>query len=128
MSAATLRDQATTAVAGSVVCWALAAGAVALLHRSLEARFPGSCVAVSVTVIVMMAFAYMRVAARDATIDQALLIGIAWGLLTIVAEIVDVTKFSPTYPLLGSPAHEAFRDVMLIAWIGAPALFARRRS
>lgn len=128
MSAITLRSQATTAVAGSVFFWAVAAVAVAGTHRFLEARSPASCLAVSVLLIVSIAFAYMRVAARGATMDQALFVGVAWAFLAVIAESVDVTHSTPHYPLLGSPAHEAFRDLMVIAWIAAPALFARRRS
>lgn len=128
MSETTLRYRATTTVAGSFLFWVLTAGAVATAHRYLEARFPGSCLVLSIMAIVLMAFAYMRLVARDATLDQALVIGIGWGVLAILAEVIDITSFTPTYPLLGSPAHEAFRDLMVIAWIGAPALFARRRS
>lgn len=128
MGATTLRYRAATTVAGSLFFWVLTAGAVATAHRFLESRSPGSCLVLSITAILLMAFAYMRLAAPEATLDQAVLVGLGWGLLAILAEVIDITSFSPTYPLLGSPAHEAFRDLMVIAWLGAPALFARGRE
>ena len=86
-------------------------------------------IAVKVIVIVAIAYTYMRWTRRDATVEAALVTGIAWALLSIAAEVV-VSSWSRGgwYQLLGSPRGLVWRDVLLLAWIGAPALFARRRA
>ena len=128
MSETTLRYRGTAAVAGSLFFWVITAGTVAAAHRFIEPRSPVACLALSLLAITTMAFAYMRLAAHDATIEQAIFVGLGWVTLALLAEVIDVSSFTPTYPLFGSPAHETFRDLMVIAWIAAPALFARRRA
>ncbi len=128
MSATILRHRATAAVAGSLFFWVITAGAVAAAHRFLEPHSPVACLALSFLAIITMAFAYMRLVAREATIDQALFVGLGWVTLAILVEVIDVSRFSTTYPLFGSPSHEVFRDLLVIAWLAAPVLFVRRRS
>ena len=46
-----------------------------------------------------------------------------------VVEVFEAsTKGRGWFDLIGSPAHPLIRTVLLIAWVGAPALFVRTRS
>ena len=99
--------------------WAVAAALV--LAMPIEA--------VKVVAIVAAAFAYIRFTARNATFEHALLVGAAWVILAIVAEVFEASRSGHGwFDLVGSPAHPAARALLLIAWVGAPALFVRTRS
>jgi hypothetical protein len=87
------------------------------------------CAAAKLAIIVLAAFAYMNLAARRATLDRALLVGAAWLLLCVVVEVTMSTHVHHAWTdLLGSPDHPVVRDVLLIAWVATPMLFARRRA
>ncbi|HEV7243042.1 MAG TPA: hypothetical protein VGQ36_27695 [Thermoanaerobaculia bacterium] len=109
--------------------WALAAFLVFETHQLL-APIPALGVALGkIVVIVAVAWAYMRLASPAATLDHALLVGIVWFALGIGAEIaMTFNAHHAWFFLLGSPASSALRAVMLAAWVGTPALFARNRS
>jgi hypothetical protein len=82
-----------------------------------------------VVVIVAVAFAYMRLTARSATLDHAVAVGVAWLLFDIVAELVTATVVGHGwYELIGSPAQERMRDLVMVTWLAAPAIFARARA
>ena len=128
MNTLTLRSHATTAVSFTVIFWAIAAIGVAAAHRIIGLASPGASTAVQIVVILAAAAAMTIVGPRGATLDQALFAGVAWALFSIIAEIVASTNLShPWFALVGSPAHPMLRDLLLVTWIFAPALFARRR-
>lgn len=119
MSTVSLRHPVTMSCAVAVAFWIPAAFAVAVVHLT----------AAKLVIILATAYAYMRIGARECTVDAALLAGIAWALLGIVAELVISAKASHGwFALLGSPRSAVEQDLLLMAWIAAPALFARRRS
>ncbi|SRR6266568_2669922 len=102
----------------AVLFWAVAAALV--LGSKTEA--------VKVCAIVVIAFAYVRVM-REATLEHAFLVGVAWLVLAIAVEIFEAfTTGRGWFDLLGSPVHPIQRAVLLLAWIGAPALFVRNRA
>jgi len=66
---------------------------------------------------------------RRATIDHALLVGVIWLILGVIVEVATSAHVHHAwFELLGSPAHPAIRNVLLVTWVGAPALFARYRT
>jgi len=76
--------------------------------------------------ILVAAFLYIRLTARHCTVDHALLVGIAWLLLDIAAEIATASHPGKGwFALTGTPMKPVVRDVLLLAWVAAPALFAR---
>ena len=102
-----------------VLFWAVAAALVLAVPFEV----------VKVIAIVAAAFAYIQFTARKATLDHALLVGAAWVVLAIVAEVFEASRSGHGwFDLVGSPAHPASRAMLLIAWVGAPALFVRSRS
>ena len=126
MSTLTLRNRTATAIAVILPYWLVAALLIAAIDFLLDPVSLAVAVVAKVISILLVAFAYMRIGAPEATIDQALFTGIAWGFLTIAVEVFAVTSLHRQWtPLLGSPAHTASRDLLLLVWIGAPALFAR---
>jgi hypothetical protein len=70
---------------------------------------------IKVAIIVAVSFLYMRLTARDATLDHALVAGAAWLALAIAAEIITAGK-----------ADLLVRHALMFTWIVAPALFATR--
>ncbi len=73
--------------------------------------------------IVLAGLAYTRLTVRSASIQHTLGVGVAWAMLCIVAEL------ALHVPLLGGPtAHPVYRDLLLLSWIAAPALFTRQRG
>jgi hypothetical protein len=116
---------ATTA-ALVITFWSIAAAAVAILHQRIDATSPVASVAVKVAAVVVVAAAYIRLTAARTTVDNALLVGTAWVVFGIAAEIaVTTTSGRQWFALLGSPANFILRSVLLIAWVIAPALFIR---
>ena len=110
MSVITLRQYTTFKIATLVVFWAAAAAVVAANHL----------VAVKCAVIVVAAFVYKHVASRP-TVEDAFVTGICWSLLSIIAEAIAVIALRGRgYGLVTTP--------VLMTWIAAPLLFARRRS
>jgi hypothetical protein len=116
--------RASTRAALAAACWAAAALFVAIAHSIVPA--PVAAVVIEVVAIVMMAAAYIRIAAPEATLDHALFVGTTWVLLAMAVELI-MTAHSGRqwFALLGTPANGGLRCVLLIAWVIAPALFVR---
>lgn len=111
-----------------VLFWIIAALIVAWAEGTLGYASPIACVAVKTCAIIMVAFAYMKLTTRQATLDHALFVGVTWLVLAIVAEIVETGHLGHDwFELLGSP-DSGLRNVLIISWIVAPALFARQRE
>ena len=111
-----------------VLFWVVAAALVLAANYWLEPLSPALDGAVKVGVLFAVAFGYMR-AMREATLEHALLVGAAWLVLAIVVEIFEAsTTGHGWFDLIGSPAHPVIRAVLLIAWVGTPALFVRTHA
>lgn len=111
----------------ATVSWAVAALLV-VQCRGFDDVSPIECVALKLTAIGGVAFLYVKFM-RHVTLDLALVTGIAWIALSIVTEVVAASYLGHGwYGLLGSPAHEAPRAVVMLAWAAAPAAFANARS
>jgi hypothetical protein len=117
---------------GRAFCAALAAAswiAAALLvgiANSELASSPVAAVVIEVLAILIMATAYLKIAAPEATLDHALFVGTAWVLLAIATELIMTAESGRQwFFLLGRPENGALRCVLLIAWLIAPALFVR---
>lgn len=118
------KRRASTRAALAAACWAAAALFVAIAHSIVAA--PVAAVVIEVIAIVLMAAAYVRIAAPEATLDHALFVGTTWVLLAMATELI-MTAYSGRqwFALLGTPANGGLRCVLLIAWVIAPALFVR---
>ena len=123
------RDVRYAAAAASLVAfWVVAAVGVITADQVLQPLSAGACLAAKLGVIGLIAGMYMRFSARDATIERALFTGIAWATFSIAAELIIISRYDRSwYPFFGPPSNAAFRNVLLIAWIGSMTLFARER-
>jgi len=111
-----------------VVSWILAAALVLAANAWIEPFSPVLDGAAKVGALIAVGFVYMRVM-RQSTLEHALLVGSLWLTMAVVVEVFEAsTTGRGWFDLLGSPAHPIIRTVLLIAWVGAPALFARTRS
>ncbi len=129
MNAITLRRHATATIALTLIFWAAAAVLVISVHDILEPVSPAGCAIVKMLAILGIAFAYMRLRRDEVTVDAALYIGMLWAALAMITEVVASTHWGRGwFVLLGSPDRKILRDALLLAWIAAPALFARRRA
>ncbi len=109
-----------------VMFWLLAATLVVAAHVQIGSRSQGAACVAGIGAMIVAAFGYMRVAARDCDVSHALAVGIAWLVLSIAAEIALTSRTGHGwFLLLGAPAHPLLRNIDLFAWIYAPALFAR---
>ena len=112
-----------------VLFWAVAALLVASVHRTIDPISPGGNAMAKIGILILIAFAYIKLTAREATIDHALFVGLVWVVLTIAAEMTITTITGRGwFLLLGSPSNSALRYLMLFAWVSAPALFTHARS
>jgi len=119
------KRRASTRAALAAACWAAAALFVAIAH-SMMASSPVAAVVIEVIAIVLMAAAYIRIAAPEATLDHALFVGTTWVLLAMATELIMTARSGRQwFALLGTPANGGLRCVLLIAWLIAPALFVR---
>ena len=109
-----------------VLTWIAAAILVATAHARLDAVSAGGSAAAVAAVIVLAAFLYMRLFARDASTSHALAVGIAWLALSVAAEMIATrTLGHGWFALLGTPARPVLRNFFLFVWIFSPVLFAR---
>ena len=109
-----------------VLFWILAAAPVVGAHTLFDGMMPAGAVAVKIAAIVGAAWLYTRLCARDCTVDSALLVGITWLMLDIAAEIATTRYLGRGwFDLIGAPEKTALRDLLLLTWVIAPALFAR---
>jgi len=112
-----------------VLFWAIAAVLVAVAHLTLDRVTPWGSAAVEIGSLIFVAYCYMRFAGRAATIDHAMLVGVIWLLLAIIAEIViGAQVHHGWFGILGSPERPMLRNTFLFVWIFAPSLFARRQA
>ena len=119
-----IRSHPFRTVALVLLFWVTAALMVLIAHE-LDVFTTSGAVAVKAIAIVGAAFLYMRFAARGATVDHAMLVGISWLMLDIGAEMIATSSAGQGwFVLIGSPAQSTLRDVLLVTWVGAPALFA----
>ena len=119
----TSRLMATTARV--VLFWAIAALLVIWIDRGVSPRSPAGGAMLKVVVMLAVALAYMRIVEPRATLDHALFVGVTWLVLAVSAEIViGFESRQGWYELLGSP-DSALRNVVMIAWLAAPALCVR---
>ena len=110
-----------------VLFWGLGAILTVAAHLATVPMTPRVAVAAKLGAIFVAAYAYMRLAARNAPVEHALVVGVSWLALGIVTEIVMAAAGGHGwFELLGSPEKPMLRDVLLFAWIVAPALFARQ--
>jgi hypothetical protein len=117
---------ATTAVL-VLFFWMIAAALVIAAHVEIEPRSLKAGAVATIAVLVLTAYAYSRLAARQAGVTHALGVGIAWLALAIVTELALATQTGHGwFYLLGSPEKPLLRNIYLFVWIFAPALFARR--
>jgi hypothetical protein len=113
----------------AVLLWAAAAVLVLAANYEIESISPALDGAAKVGAIVLAAWAYVRLCAPHATLEHAVVVGVAWLVFAVVVEVFEAsTTGRGWFDLIGSPAHPALRALLLVAWVGAPALFVRARS
>ena len=120
--------RAAVRMAMLAVFWAAAAGLVLAADRIVDPWSAAAGLCAKVAAIFLVSFAYMRLAGRHATVDQALIAGAAWLALDIVVEVAAArVSAHGWFGLIGSPHEPVLRQILLIVWILAPAAFARQR-
>jgi hypothetical protein len=108
--------------------WIAAALVVTIAHSQLPSS-PIAAVAIEVFAIMIIAAAYIRIAAPAATLDHALFVGTTWVLLAIATELIMTAESGRQwFFLLGRPENGGLRCVLLIAWLIAPALFVTNQE
>jgi hypothetical protein len=110
-----------------VLFWMAAAALVTTAHAELGRRSPEAAAVATFATLIVTAYAYSRLVARQAGVTHALTVGTTWLMLSITAEVVLTTRAGHAwFTLLGSPDRPLLRNVLLFAWIFAPVLFASR--
>lgn len=108
-----------------VLFWVIAATPFVALHVRSQSMPPDAAACIKVGAIIVAAFCYTRWGARACTVDQALLVGITWLLLDIGADLAATRYLGSNVEFIGDTTTPILRDIVLITWIVAPALFAR---
>src|SRR6266550_3320869 len=112
-----------------ILFWMVAALLVLAAHQTLDPISSASAATMKVVAIVGVAFAYVRLIAREVTLDQALAVGVAWLLFDIIVELLAARMAGHGwFELIGSPGQPWLRNLLMVTWITAPAIFARIRS
>lgn len=109
--------------------WMVAAVLVLAAHAAIEPLSARAGAIATVALLVLTAFGYTHLVARDAGVSHALGVGIAWLVLAIAAEMASTAAAGHSwFTLLGSPDRPLLRQILLFAWIFSPSLFARREA
>lgn len=121
MTVMTHNHHRMTTAALVVLFWGIAAALVIAATRLGTAA--------EIAALIATAYAYSRFAGREAGISHCLGVGIAWLVLSIITELALSARAGHMwFTLLGSPDRPLLRNVLLFAWIFAPAIFARRET
>lgn len=119
-----VRSSVASGVLRVSLFWALAAAALIMCDRVPELHGLALYL-VKTTLLVVVAALYMNFSAPDPTIDHALFVGVAWLMASVTAELIAGSLGSHGFSaLLGSP-DSPWRNLLMIGWVTAPALFAR---
>jgi hypothetical protein len=108
--------------------WGVAVLLVIAAHVTLDPISTVACIVAKTVALLAVAFAYMKFAAREATIDHALFVGATWLVLAIVMEIAMTSHAGHGWFELIGPPTSALRNLLMFAWILGPAIFAHARS
>ncbi|MEO8382682.1 MAG: hypothetical protein ABI779_23695 [Acidobacteriota bacterium] len=112
-----------------VLFWAAAGVLVVTARVELDSLSTTAGVVTAIVAIAVAASCYMRLCARNCGSSHALGVGIVWLGLALVTEITLTTRLGHGwFALLGSPERPVIRDVLLLTWVFAPAMFAHRES
>lgn len=123
--AASLARRLTVSMTGVFLYWLVAAALVVVVDRLAGHGSTTLVILLKTGVVVLAAFAYMRFGTRDSSLDHALFAGVAWLTLSVITELLTSTHLNHFwFDLLGSP-DSSLRNLLMIAWVGSPALFAR---
>jgi hypothetical protein len=123
------RHHLVTTATLMILFWAVAAVLVTIAHRTINPSYPIDAVLAKICAIGLAAFGYFKFTAREATINHALMVGMAWIVMSIATEITaTILGGRGWFALLGTPVDPVLRDILLFVWVGAPALFVRARS
>jgi hypothetical protein len=99
-----------------------------LLRKAPGGLTPAAIALMKIAFIITVAAAFARVV-RRASPDLFLATGVGWLFLSIAADFVaGVRSVDVAYRLLGDPTvvPESLRNLTILVWLAAPALFARR--
>ncbi|MGA7616136.1 MAG: hypothetical protein WBX15_13250 [Thermoanaerobaculia bacterium] len=121
------RHLVTTAVLVAIF-WLPAAILVVGAHAALDAQSAAGSETAALAGLGVIAYGYTRLVARESGVAHGIGVGIAWLLLSIVAELALRKTAQGAVDLLGSPSRPFLRDICVLGWIFAPSLFVRRRS
>jgi hypothetical protein len=112
--------------------WLVAAAgveSVALLsHGPFRGISPALLGVVKIVFIIAIGAVFAR-AARGVSPELVVATGLCWLVLSIAADLVATSRaLDPVHQLLGDPAASPknLRALTILAWLAAPALFARR--
>jgi hypothetical protein len=123
--AETRQHPLTTAVL-VVLFWLAAAALAVATHVGPASLSATACAVLTSSAIVVAAYCYTRICARQAGITHALGVGVTWLVLSIVVEITVTSRIGHGWhDLLGSHDRPLLRNVLMFVWIFAPAIFAR---
>lgn len=119
------RHHIATTAALIVAFWMVAAALVAWIN-GFFARPDAGCVVTRLLAILVVAWLYVRLTARDASVEHTVIVGISWVLLGVTTEMaMTETLGHPWFRLLGAPHPSFAHNLTIIAWLAAPTLFAR---
>jgi len=96
-------------------------------HGALKSLGAGGIALIEISLIVAAGAVYAW-AVRGAAASFVVATGLAWLTLSIVADVVMGSESVDVgYRLLGDPTvvPEVLRDLIIVSWLAAPALFAR---
>lgn len=123
-----MRLKKASSLAFLLLFWVLAALVVAIADQRIQPLSPLAAAAIKIAAIVAAGFGYARFCPLRAA-SHALFVGASWVLLDIVAEMLMTARSGHGwFELIGSPSTPILRTLVLLTWISAAGLFARRQA
>jgi hypothetical protein len=119
-------------VIGALIGWIVIAAAVYALDvasRGSSGNVSANDAEIGKVVLIVAGAGFFARAMRGISVETAFATGIAWLALAIAGEaLLGIRSGSDWSEFLGNPktVSEVLRDATMIAWVAAPALFARR--
>ncbi|HEX9163967.1 MAG TPA: hypothetical protein VF980_19830 [Thermoanaerobaculia bacterium] len=120
------RPRFLTRAALAILWWSWAAAFVVMAQQTFGRTSLAAVIVAKAVVILLAGAAYVKFA-RDCSVEHAIVVGAAWIVLSVAAELIVSTQTHHAwYGLLGPESSQVVRDLLLILWVASPAVSARR--
>jgi len=124
-----IESSSLSTTSSALLMWGAAAILAASVQTLVGPWSVGAGAVLTAAAVAVAAWGYGKLRGNRMTFSHALGLGVVWFVLAILTEMIVTTQLGHGwYGLLGSPEHPFVRNVLFLAWIFTPVVFAREEE